>query len=211
MSSRSLPIGAVIALLFVFLIAQLGIGVRSAGQPDGVTVPIPQKSLAILTIRGNEPISVNGASVINAATILSGATIDTPRQVGATVKLGSPGTVDIAPTSTLTLDFDQNSSVRIMLTKGCVILRTRNDVSGEITTPEGIAERTNPRTGIPLDVCFPQSSRTETRAEAVEAAGGNGLFALGRAAIVAITTGRIGAGMSRELADRGRNPGPSAP
>lgn len=215
MSTRSLRISAVIALFCVFLIAQLHIEVSSAGgDSNGVTGALPQKAPAILTIWSNEPISVNGASVITGATILSGATIETPKGVGAAVKLGSLGTLDIGPTSTLTLDFDRNSNVTVTLIHGCVILRTKKNLLGEIDTPQGIAGKMDPKTGAPLHVCFPQSTGTETGAgagAAVEAVGGGGLLPLGKAAVLAIIAGRIGAGMGRERADRGRNPGPSAP
>jgi hypothetical protein len=213
MSFKSPLMSALIVLLCVFFNAQLQTeSGSSGGDPNGVIGAVQQKTLAMLTTRGNEPILVNSASVITGATILSGATIGTSEGAGATVKLGSLATLSITPKSTLTLDFEQAGDVKVTIKQGCATLRTMKGRSGEILSPQGSAGKTGPTTDGPLSVCFPTNTGTDT-ANLIEAkrSGSGDFLSVARAAIGALMTGRIAAGMDSDLAERGRNPGPSAP
>src|SRR6266513_3433430 len=98
MNSRCKRITTATALLLIFSVAQVYVQVSFAGpNSKSVSTPGPQQFTAILTTRGNRPITINGVSAIGGATILTGAVIETPDQVGATINLGSLGGVDLAP------------------------------------------------------------------------------------------------------------------
>lgn len=163
-----------IALLVAFSLAQIYIQASLAG-PGGTnaTVPIPQQFVATLRTRGNQPITVNGASAATGATILTGQTIETPDQVGATIDLGSLGTLDIAPNTKVMIEFDQNGA-KVTLISGCAILRTRKNKDGEILTPQGSAGKVDKKKGGVLDVCFPPGATTATVNAGAAAAAGAG-------------------------------------
>ena len=136
MSLRQRKAFKAIAVFLAFSFAQVYVQ-TSFAEPGGARapVPMPQQFVARLTTRGNAPITVNGASASGGATILTGATIETPDQVGATINLGPLGTLDIAPNTKLTLDFDQNGNVKVKLIWGCVILKTKKGTNGEVEGP----------------------------------------------------------------------------
>jgi hypothetical protein len=211
LSLRSLRISAAIAIFFMLVIAQLQTGVSSIGPespdvPRGTSVP----ATAILTIRDNRPITVNGAIATSGATILSGSAIETPGQLAAAINLGSLGTVDIAPSTTLTLTFAQKDTLKAMLVKGCASLHAPKGSVGEIDTPQGTAQKTDRDTGGTVSLCVPQSAPGAVEA-VVDKVGSDGLFGLGKAAALAIIAGRIGAAEGVAQVGRGSNPGPSAP
>ncbi len=207
-SSRSLRISAAIATFFMLVIAQFQTGVSSIGpESPGTARGTSGPATAILIIRDNRPITINGTIATSGATILSGTAIDTPDQVAAAINLGSLGTVDIAPSTTLTLAFAQKDSFNVILVKGCASLQARKGANGEIDTPQGAAEKTDPNTGGTVSLCVPPSAHKGT----VDKVGSDGLFGLGKDAAVAIIGGRIGATEGVALIGRGSNPGPSAP
>ncbi|MFS8085485.1 MAG: hypothetical protein ACMG6H_07620 [Acidobacteriota bacterium] len=207
-SSRSLGIGAAIAICFVLTIAQFQSGVSSI-QPEspGRALDTSKTATAILTIRDNRPITVNGTIATSGATILSGTAIDTPDGVAAAVNVGSLSAVDIAPGTTLTLAFAQKDALNVILVKGCASLHAQAGIMGEIHTPQGAAEKTDPNSGGTVTLCVPQSASWG----AVNQAGSEGLFGLGKDAALAIIGGRVGATQGVALIGRGSNPGPSAP
>jgi hypothetical protein len=94
------------------------------------TFPPPQL-LARLTTKGNQPISVNGASVSSGESIANEAIIETPANVDATVDLGPLGSLDIEPGTKIKLEYDgnclgaqdpglQKCSVKVTVYAGCV-------------------------------------------------------------------------------------------
>jgi ferric-dicitrate binding protein FerR (iron transport regulator) len=126
----------------------------AAGESGIAGMPLPQQMFARLVTKSNQLIMVNGASAAGGSMILTGATIETPDQVGATVDLGPLGGLDIAPNTKLTLDFDQNGNVKVTLIRGCMILRVKKKANGEVDTSEGTAGKTDGKKGGALDVCF---------------------------------------------------------
>jgi len=154
MNFRNQKITTAAALLLVFAVAQVYIGVSFAGSNGGgVPVAPPQQLMGILTTSDNQPVLVNGVSTISGATIPAGAVIETPDKVRATITVGGLGTVCIGPNTKLTLDFDQNGkkgNVNVLLTAGCVIVATAKDVKGQITA----ASQITPTTGGTIDVCL---------------------------------------------------------
>ena len=81
---------------------------------SSATAPVPQRQItARLTTKNNQPITVNGNAVGTGATLLTGATVETPDQVSATIDLGDAGVVELQPNSQIKLDFDENGNVRV--------------------------------------------------------------------------------------------------
>lgn len=89
-----------------------------------------------LKTRDNKPVMVNGNKATSGTTLVSGAQIQCPDKVGATVDLGTLGRVDMAPKSDMTLSFNA-SSISVQLRSGYVVLTTSKGISGTVTTPEG--------------------------------------------------------------------------
>lgn len=101
----------------------------SAALPEPNSAPPPQQTLtARLTTRNNQPITVNGNATGTGATILTGATIETPDQVGATIDLGDGGVVELQPNSKIQLDFDANGNVRVKVIRGCAVTKKKTNV-----------------------------------------------------------------------------------
>jgi hypothetical protein len=116
----------------------------SAGENGVAGVYPPQQFVARLTTRGNQPITLNGASAVTGASIATGAVIETPASVGATIDLGSLGELEIEPNTQLALDFDASSNtVKVNLKRGCVKLKTRDNVNGEVETADGVKTKSS--------------------------------------------------------------------
>ncbi len=116
------------ALFLIFAVSQVYIGVSFA-EPNGGVTPsaAPQQLMGILTTRNDQPILVNGVSAISGATIPSGATIQTPEGVGATINIGALGSICIAPNTRIAVDFAQSGNggnINVSLAQGCAILTT---------------------------------------------------------------------------------------
>jgi hypothetical protein len=127
--------GKAIKALIVVLAVVFGQVYVSAALPEPAPpVPVPQQQLtARLTTKNNQPITVNGATSATGATILTGATIETPDQVSATIDLGDAGVIEVAPNSTIKIDFDENGNVRVKVVRGCAMTRkTKNILPGEM-------------------------------------------------------------------------------
>src|SRR5437667_5476686 len=120
-----------LAVFLAFSFAQVYV---QAGLPSPATpARPPQQLIARLTTTGNRPILVNGASVGTGGTILTGATIETPDQFGATIDLGDAGVIEMQPGSKIQLDFDENGNVRVKVIRGCAVARKKTNVlPGEI-------------------------------------------------------------------------------
>lgn len=121
---------ALIAVL-AFVFAQVYV---SAALPEPAPgSPLPQQLTARLTTKNNQPITVNGNAAGTGATILTGATIETPDQVGATIDLGDAGVIEVAPGSIVKVDFDANGNVRVKVVRGCAMTnKTKNVLPGEM-------------------------------------------------------------------------------
>src|SRR6266849_1997752 len=110
-----------------------------AGSPQRVIT-------ARLTTKNNQPITVNGNSTGTGATILTGATIETPDQVSAVIDLGDAGVVELQPNSKIQLDFDANGNVRVKVLRGCAVARRKTNVLPDATTEiytDQASEKTN--------------------------------------------------------------------
>src|SRR5258708_33521153 len=121
-----------LAMFFAFSLAQLYV---QAGSPNPPPAPGPPQRpvTARLITKNNQPITVNGNSMGTGGTLLTGATIETPDQVGATIDLGDAGVIELQPGSKIQLDFDENGNVRVKVIRGCAVARKKTNVlPGEI-------------------------------------------------------------------------------
>jgi hypothetical protein len=148
----------VIAILLVFVVAQgyLQVGravAPEAAKPKAVAVP-PQGPIGKITTSNNQPITVNGTSITSGGTALSDSTIETPDNVGATISLGSLGSLDIAPGTKLKLEYDDQGNVRVTLIEGCVALHKKKDTNAQVVTEQGTAAQNDKKEEGTLDVCF---------------------------------------------------------
>jgi hypothetical protein len=214
------------ALLVTLAVGQLYVGITFAEANSALNVSgaVPVQLMGILTTSNNKPITVNGANAISGATIPSGATIETPDGVGATIRLGPLGSLCVAPNTKLTLEFDQQGKlVKVTVTEGCVILRTSKNVSGAINGPQGvIGQIAASATGGSLDVCSKAGAAPSiNQGAAVDAHAGASAVDCGAAGAAAApptgippaVTGAFIAGGAAGLffLFRGANPSPSGP
>src|SRR5262245_53691209 len=92
--------------------------------------------LGKLVTMSNRPIIVNGAEAITGSIILSGAQLTTPAANLATVQLDSLGTVTVAPSSSVTVNFD-SKSVAVRIISGDATLSTVEGVKGTVVSANG--------------------------------------------------------------------------
>jgi hypothetical protein len=206
MSYRQRKVIPAITLFVIVAITQTYVGVSFAARTAGINAltNAPQAITGILTTAGNKPIMVNGASANTGATILSGATIETPDGVSATVNIPGHGSLQIAANTKLTLEIDQNGNLKVNLIQGCVGLHTIKGTSGEVDNAQGVIGKTDPAKNGVVETC-------PVKVAGAAAAGAGGLFGLGTAATVAIIGGGVAAVAGIALANRGTNASPSTP
>jgi len=116
-----------IAIFFAFCLAQVYVHGALPGTAAGGGTPQRQIT-ARLTTRNNQPITVNGNQAGTGATLLTGATIETPDQVSGIIDLGDAGVVEIQPNSTIKLDFDENGNVHVKVIRGCAVTNKKTNV-----------------------------------------------------------------------------------
>ena len=141
------PLAISLVLALMQLTAQLALAGPNPLQGGG----------ARLITRGNQSIVVNGNRASTGMTLLTGAVIETPDNVGATVDLGALGRMDIAPNTRVTLEYDRETkTIKATLAYGCIILIGGKDTRTSVVTSQGEATRKDRgAAGAPLDVCFP--------------------------------------------------------
>jgi hypothetical protein len=108
-----------------------------------VSAVTPSRIIAKLKTRENKPVKVNGNKTSSGTSIFSGAQIQTPEGVGATVELGPLGRVDMTPKADLTLTFAE-SGVNVELRSGCAVLTTKVGVKGALISDDGKVLYTDP-------------------------------------------------------------------
>ena len=221
-----------LALALVFAMSQLSLGT--------VMASVSQQIIAKIITAGGSA-RVNDTDATSGSSIVSGATIETPANVSATIQIGSLGVVELSPGSIAVIQFTDNS-VNVTLKQGCVVLQTNKGTSGAITDSKGTALKTNSeaeegvfgepdyrrvaaaqaksdgstRRRFPVCGIIPVGSSVVTApaAGAVAGAAGAGAAAggLSAAAIAAIVAGVAGGAIVAGIVGtRGGNPSPSAP
>jgi hypothetical protein len=193
---KRLTIGT--TLLVLFSIAQVYIGGSFAGSdPRPRRVGKTAGNLAgILVTSGKQPILVNGINAVTDATIMSGASIETPPSVSATINMGQLGRLDVGRATSLRLDFS-DGKIRVTLFKGCIILFARGLTIGTVETPNGVVGGTRDASkGDGLDVCQRDGSVTplvnQGAAADAGAGAGAGVGASGGGAVTVTTAGAAG-------------------
>ncbi len=209
MGSKSRAIPTVLALVLTFAITQVYLGASVAGSraASGGKAAVPQQAGAVLTTAAGKAISVNGAAATTGATIVSGALVETPGQVTATINIPGHATLDISADTKLILVFDQNGNPKVTLTEGCVTLHTTKGTTGEVDTSAGVAGKTDPAKDGVVRVCFPRGATAPTVGAGAGAGGGG----LSGTAIAAIVIAGGGAAIGIGLGLRGDNSSPVTP
>ena len=131
MKPRQIRALKALAVILAFTFTQVYVSAALPPPSPGPVVP-QQTPTARLTTKNNQPITVNNASASTGATILTGATIETPDQVGATIDLGDAGIIELEPNSKIQIDFDENGNVRVKVIRGCAATRKKNNVLKEL-------------------------------------------------------------------------------
>lgn len=208
MISRKQKVMKTLALFLAFSLFQLYVQAGAAGS--GVNTQdsagfTPQAS-GKLSTSGNRKILVDKNDASTGATILDGATLETPGCVTAIVRLGAQGEIHLATNTVAVLSYS-DGQLRVALRQGCAIVITGQNVAGTITTPDGKT--------IPATQTEPHRKRAEACSPSGEKSGFGspcssaplvvgGLIGIGALAAVIIAAGGGGA-------NRGENPSPSAP
>jgi hypothetical protein len=203
MSSRPKRLTIGISLLVMFCIGQVYVGGSFAGSDPRTVRPrvVGRNAAGILITSGRQAILVNGINAVTDATIMSGASIETPTGISATINLGGLGRVDIAPSTTLRLDFS-DSRITVTLAKGCVVLLTKGMVVGTIETPNGIVGGTRDTSkGQGLDVCQldPKTTPLVNQGAAANAGAGAGAGGAGVSIASPTTAAAVGGGLNPAL------------
>jgi len=206
MNPRQKRTAIVFALLMALAVTHINLGISFARSEAAMETPEPPPITAILTTKGNRPITVNGAQVMSGATIVAGSIIETPDLVGSTISLGSLSNLEIGPNTKLSIDYDENGNMRVNLVRGCATVRTKQNVLGQVDTVQGVAGKTDPKRKGFLSVCFPLGAAAPivTVAEAAGAAAATG------GSLAGIIAAGAAAG-TLPFAFRGSNPSPSTP
>jgi hypothetical protein len=201
MTKQHRSISKVIAAFLAVAVVQICIQLSFAAPV------VPQQFIARLTTTGNQPITVNNASAASGASLLTGATIETPAAVSATIDLGALGTVELQPNSSIQLDFDDNGNVRVKVLRGCVMIKKSGPGSGEMYTAEGASEKTNSSRPA-MGFCYLNGGLNPLgQATAAAAGGGEGLSTGALVAIIA-GGGALAAGLIWAFHGGGGNPSP---
>jgi hypothetical protein len=218
MTSKYQKISSAIALLAVFAVGQVYIGVSFA-EPNAthnVSATVAQPLLGILTTSNNRGITVNGANAISGATIPSGAIIETPDGIGATIRIGS-ASLCIAANTKLSIEFE-GGNIKVTVLEGCVILRTPRGTGGSVNSASGNVGIINANTGGSVDACVRGGAPTVNQGAAVDAGAGASALDCGAAGAAAIPAGIPPAATVAFIAGgaaglyvlfRGGNPSPS--
>lgn len=190
-----------IAVFLAFALVQICIQLSFAAPV------VPQQFIARLTTTGNQPITVNNASAASGASLLTGATIETPAAVSATIDLGALGTVELQPNSSVQLDFDDAGNVRVKVLRGCVTINKSGPGVGEVYTGEGASEKTNSnRKG--MGFCYLNGGLNPIGHAAAAAAGGGEGLSTGALVAIIAGGGALAAGLIWAFHGGGGNPSP---
>ncbi|MGI8733236.1 MAG: hypothetical protein ACR2LM_08030 [Pyrinomonadaceae bacterium] len=118
-----------------FIAAVVSVAVLSVYSMVALAAPGAKVASGVLSIAGQ--VTVNGQKAISGGTLFSGSTIVTADQSNAIVNLSKLGRVELAPNSSLILNFTEES-VTGMLDKGEANVSTLAGVSVNITTKDGV-------------------------------------------------------------------------
>lgn len=135
-----------VALLLVFAVLQVFLvkPARASATTSDTSTNTAPSSLRFgqLLLSQNQTALVNGTNATSGTTIFSGAQLQTPDGVAATVQLGALGRLVVDPGTQLSLTFDKEY-VNVLVSKGNAVLTTNSGVTGTLTMPDGAKLATN--------------------------------------------------------------------
>jgi hypothetical protein len=206
-----------IAVFVAFAVAQISIQLSFASTVSPSYAMLVQQQLIVrVSTSGNRPILVNGNSTASGGSLATGAIIETPDGVSATIDLGPLGVLDIAPNSKVVLDFDcppappagtqaEPCKVKAKVLAGCVVMKTKTGTQGQIDTDQLEKVQESTTKGGALNFCMPGAAAAAGAAAAT--AGGIGA---GTIAAAVIAGGLLAGGLIFGFSGGG-NPSPGAP
>ena len=207
MDTRKKKILKVLTIILAFSFAQVYV---QAGLPSPAPgAPPPQRAIVgRLITKNNQPITVNGNSLGTGGTILTGAIIETPSQIGATIDLGNAGTVELQPNTKIQLDFDENGNVRVKIISGCAVAKKKSNVlPGQMEIYTDTASEKTDKGRATLGFCaLPNGGLGPLGSVATAGAAGGGISAGEKALIIGAIGG--GAAVGAFFLARGGNPSP---
>lgn len=188
----------IVAVLMTFAVSQAYVSAnlvkRGIDAVNGFAHAQGERISGRVITSGNRSVTVNGNSVQTGETFFSGQQITTPAATGATIQLGSLGSVDIAPGSSLTVTFERGS-IRAVLTSGCAIMRTNQGTTGSMEA-QGRTEQTDPANAGSIDTCTgttpgapPVFGQGAASAAGAGAGGGGAAAAAGGATVAGAAAG----------------------
>src|SRR6185503_10879100 len=186
MSTRQRKGMKAMAVFVAFAVAQISMQLSFAGTVSPSYAMLLQQQLVDkISTSGNRPILVNGNSTASGGSLVTGATIETPDGVSATIDLGPLGSLDLAPNSKVVLEFEcppppptppapgtepEPCKVKVKVLAGCVVLKTKKGTNGQIDTEqqEKVQESDSKKGGgAPLNFCTPGAGAGAAAASAV--------------------------------------------
>lgn len=157
--SKYRAIGKVLVLLFVFVVAETYVLI-SAAKLNSAKLELNNSSMAILTIQGSQPVTVNGSPVLSGATILSSSEIVTHGIGEAMIVMPSIGSVSLAPNTNLSVEFNENTNAKVTLTRGCVSVLSDSEATKiDVFTRNGGAGTSR---GKLMNICLASADATPT-------------------------------------------------
>ena len=181
----------------------------------GTALAIPPQIIAKLVTTGGS-IKVNGNNLPSGSSIVSGATIETPDNVTATIEIPGLGTVELQEGTIASIEFSGNN-IKLTLKKGCASLKTNEGTTGSVVNDQDKLLTTNDKAGVAAQSNGKKSRVLPTcgavfggNPPATTAAGtGGGLSSAAIGAIIAGVAG--GAVIIGIVGARGGNNSPSRP
>lgn len=177
-----------VALFLAFSIFQLYAQVGAVAQEPATSAP---QNVGKLWTSGNKEIRVDKNEAQTGATILSGATLETPDCVTATVRIGPLDEVNLGTNSVAMVEYS-DTKVRVVLRQGCARLRVGPNVEGVIETPDGKTTPAMPgqdaSNNRSAEVCYPSGAKSDFTPSCVGGGPGGGIALVVGGIAVAITS-----------------------
>ena len=115
-----------LTLALVAILMHISVGVTLAASPQVIA--------KLLTTGGQ--VKVNDNDTPSGSSIVSGATIETPANVGATIQVGDLGLVELPPGTIAIIEF-AGSNIKVTLKQGCATLETNKGTTGSLVDYKG--------------------------------------------------------------------------
>jgi ferric-dicitrate binding protein FerR (iron transport regulator) len=134
MFTRSITSKILIVALALSAVCAARVSTGNAAATSAFVDALVQEPSGRLTTTGK--VKVDGHDVANGITINTGATTTTAKGSSAVVSLGKLGRVEVFPSSSVNLDFD-NGSIKVKLEAGRVRVSSGSGISASVSTKDG--------------------------------------------------------------------------